>query len=57
MKLKLNNIEMYVDMDKCERDDPCAYDHTCRIHKLRWFLCKVGAIAIPATETDGKGSQ
>ena len=29
-----------VGLDKCEESDPCAYDHTCRIHKIRWFLKK-----------------
>jgi len=31
-------IQRLVDLDRCERDDPCAYDHTCRIHKIRAFL-------------------
>ena len=33
-------ILRFVDLDRCEKDDPCAYDHTCRIHKVRWFLKK-----------------
>ena len=31
-------IERLVDLNKCESDDPCAYDHTCRIHKIRALL-------------------
>lgn len=29
---------MEVDLGTCERGDPCAYDHTCRIHKVYGFL-------------------
>jgi hypothetical protein len=31
-------VDLHIDLDKCDEADPCAYDHTCRIHKLRWFL-------------------
>ena len=33
-------ILRHVNLDQCEGADPCAYDHTCRIHKIRWFLKK-----------------
>lgn len=34
-----------VDLETCERDDPCAYDHTCRIHKIKGWLSRGGAAA------------
>ena len=33
-------ISRFVNLEKCEESDPCAEDHTCRIHKIRWFLRK-----------------
>lgn len=36
--------ELHVDLEKCDSLDPCAYDHTCRIHKLAWFLKKAGLV-------------
>lgn len=35
---------LYVDLEKCDGDDPCAYDNTCRIHKLYGFLKSLGVV-------------
>ena len=45
MKLESGETTLHVDLDKCEEADPCAYDHTCRIHKIRWFLRVAGLFA------------
>lgn len=33
-----------VDLVPCEKGDPCAYDHTCRIHRLFYFLQEAGLV-------------
>ncbi len=34
----LGEIRRYIDLDRCESDEYCNYDHVCRIHKIRTIL-------------------
>ena len=45
--------EIDVDLERCEQADPCAYDHTCRIHRLYGFLKRAGYIAQRTSLDDG----
>jgi hypothetical protein len=29
---------IHVNLDNCEYPGRCDHDHTCRIHKLRWYI-------------------
>jgi hypothetical protein len=55
-KLEQGATTLHVDLDKCEKDDPCSYDHTCRIHKLRWFLRMIDVIC-PDEPSTGIGTE
>jgi hypothetical protein len=33
-----------VDLVPCEKGDPCAYDHTCRIHRVYEFFKQAGLV-------------
>ncbi len=33
-----SRIGDHVNLDRCEDGDPCSFDHTCRIHKIRGIL-------------------
>jgi hypothetical protein len=35
---------LFIDLDRCEASDPCSYDNTCRIHKLKAYLRETGQI-------------
>lgn len=38
MRIALNKVELFVDLERCDLGDPCSEDNTCRIHKIAWYL-------------------
>jgi len=42
-----------VDFGRCEASDPCAYDHTCRIHKIRGLLLGLQGSIKPTSPAAG----
>lgn len=45
MRIFHQGLAAEVNLVDCERGDPCAYDHTCRIHQLYGFLKRAGLVA------------